>query len=95
MQILGKEKPSRSNKRDCNDGKRVSAPDGKRDKPNRETKMKFDLPGYDAWKTEDQEAYLRKIQESRFDPLALCPECGHPMGCHIIGGPGPYHPEKA
>jgi len=42
MQILGKEKPSRSYERDGDDGKRVSAPDGKRDKPSRETKMNFD-----------------------------------------------------
>ena len=36
MQILGEEKPARSNERDGDDGKRVSAPDGKRDKPNPE-----------------------------------------------------------
>ena len=36
MQILGEEKPARTDECDGDDGKRVSAPDGKRDKPNPE-----------------------------------------------------------
>lgn len=42
----------------------------------------------------DQIEYLRKLDEAKYDPEKICQECGAPLGEHVIGGPGPYHPER-
>lgn len=42
--------------------------------------------------TEEQAAYLKKIEDGAYHPDKPCPQCGSPLGKHIIGGPGPYHP---
>ena len=42
--------------------------------------------------TRDQIEYLRGLQKGAYDGSAKCEACGAPMRFHIIGGPGPYHP---
>lgn len=42
--------------------------------------------------TPDQREYLQVILDGAYHPDKPCPECGAPMGKHVVGGPGPFHP---
>lgn len=47
-----------------------------------------------AWvgPTRFQRDYLERLAGEPFDPAKPCEDCGAPMGEHIIGGPGSFHP---